>query len=457
MNKAEASIQRGDYAAAQAHLDAAKLWLEGATAKKDTAAALTARYHWLQALVYYYRGDNTAARTELQPALKLLEGKKTDKRLLAEVLNSLGNIEYLDNAMDAAASYYKRCAELAEQFSEHGLAAKAWLNMGIVRMNRGQHSEALFVYNKAARFAEADNDIAMKVLCYRRMCYIYVQIGPLSRAVEYAERIIELLSSVSNQNQVCQALIAVAVVYDYNGEFDRSIQYLNRALEMGAMSDNKLASTNALMKMSQTYWDMGNIDASFEVASKLFADPITPPLARKELAALLTEYYVKAGDLAQAHHYLNWIKETDANCEQAEQSLPYLTFAYLYAAQNDWSRAAQYFERAIEQSKKRRDMYELGFRYFEYGKAILKHEGAIANALLMLKEAAAIFQRIRANHLLAQVNETFANIESSFDLSGLTPTSPAHQQGEQFRRFLLGIMHAQHMVTQIRQQGIHFG
>ncbi len=406
LQRIEASIMHGDLVVGQAELQQAM----AAIAKlEDTIAShslLIGRARWLQGTIYYIKGQLAQAAIEVRATIDLLEGDEAGKPLLAEALNTLGNIEYLQGEMKAALHYYQRGAHLAEQTRNHKLSVKLWTNLGNISVNEGRTYEALFRYNKATQYAELDNNAAALMMCYRMLCYIYVVIGPLAKAMEYARRIVELLPKIESQSQICNALITVGVVNRYHGDLEQAHHYLQEALDIAERSDDKVVRADALAKLGQVYLDGGDYERSYEVAQRLFSDEAAPQMLKREAVAQLLQYYVVRRDFAAAREYVDWIHNFEQQQVRDERERLYLPVAIYLAALDEWEQAAQNFELAIIQSKERGDAYELGRSYLEYARAMTHRKGVNWETVIaLLEQAAAIFHKIGATRNLTAVQE----------------------------------------------------
>ncbi len=411
--RAEASIMHGDLAAAQADMQQATAAIAELEGGQANHALIIARAGWVQGTIYYIKGQAAQAAVEIKAAIALLEGDEAGKPLLAEALNTMGNLDYMRGEMKAAHDYYQHGVRLAEQTRNHQLSVKLWTNLGNISVSEGRVYEALFHYNKATQFAELDNNAAALAMCYRMLCYIYVVIGPLARAMEYANRIVELLPKIENQGQRCNALIAVGVVNRYYGNLEQASSYLLAALEIAERSANEVVRADALAKLGQVYLDGGDYERGYAIAGRLFGDQDAPPVLQKEAAAQLLQFHVSRCDFAAAREYVNWIR----NFEQQAQNEPerlYLPLAIYFAALGDWEQAVQSFELAIEQSKQRGDAYELGRDYFEYARAASRRDGVSHEQLMpLLEQAAAIFRKVGAARNLAMVLEMLQECDAT--------------------------------------------
>lgn len=398
---AERSIQHGDIGAAQEHLDQACAALEG-LAKRQGSELVAARARWLQGVIYYHRAQTDAAAREVHSAVALIEGKEGSKPLLAEAFNTLGNIEYLHGQMSAAQDYYWQALQIAEPSHAAELTVKLWTNLGNISVNEGRSYEALFRYNKAAQYADGENNPALQVMCYRMLAYMYLVIGPFTTAMEYVRRILDLLPQIENHSQLCLALIAVGVVNRYYGDFATAQHYLEAALAIADSSDNQVGRADVLAKLGQLHLDAGDYQACYAVAHKLFTAEATPLIFKKQAAGQLAQCYIAERDFVTAQECVNWILKFER--EEDYNDHLYLPVALYFAAMGDWIKATQNFEAALEQSRKRGDSYELARTYQEYAIALTQRDGEESAATRqMLEQAAACFRKIGAMRALATV------------------------------------------------------
>ncbi len=404
LDRAAASIARGEPGDAAAALEQITSARDRDKTEGAVEPRIRARTHLLQATIYYNHGQTALAADAVQAALALLEGDEEGKSELAEALSIKGNIAYLRNEMNTAQDCYLQAVQLAEQVHATELAIKLWLNLGNLSINQGRTYEALFRYNKVVQHAELNRDPTTLTMCYRTLCYIYLMIGPLSRTVEYAMRIIKLLPQITNQDRACHAMIVVGLVYRYVGNLEQSRGYIQAALEIAEHSADKVAEADALAKLGQVYLDSGDYERAFATAQRLFGDEAAPLILQKEAASQLMQYHVARRDFVAARRYVDWIRKVEREQASHEQEHLYLPLALYFTAVDDWPLAEQLFTQAIAQSKQRGDAYQLGHDYLEYAKAMLRHaEVNHTQAMQMLKQAAAVFRKVGATYNLAAV------------------------------------------------------
>lgn len=440
LEQAQADIKRGEYEIARTQLTAVEAELAITDVGVDETM-LIVRCRWLDALILYYQGMLDQALDKLLPLLAILESEAGDKQMFGEILNTLGNIEYVNGNGGPATRYYQRGLRHVGQVGGE-LAARLWANLGNISTSEGRMHEALFRYNKAAQFAETHGDPTTLMLSYRLLCHVYIHIGPISRGIQYAQRVVELLPQVENQNFVSQALVSVAGVHRCSGDFDLAVEYLSRALSIAHAGNNKIVEAYALARLSWVRQDMGDFAGSYEPAIEVFNEPATPIILKKEAAARLVEYHTSMGEFARARKYIDWLHRFDQQLGREDHERFYRAIAHFYAAQRNWRQAEANFQLAIAQSKHRGDAYDLGRDYHEYARAIAQREGAITPAAQeMLTQAATIFRKIGASHNLALVDKMLKGEEL-----------PPHQQPQQFHCLFLGAMRLQHVFAQVRQQ-----
>jgi tetratricopeptide (TPR) repeat protein len=221
------------------HLAEAKGWIDHALAGAAEGSAGRNRLLMLAAQTSILRGEFTAAERHLDAALELARALGDVERQ-AQALIVSGNCKYAQGDLDEAARLYARSAVLSRRLGNQMGLSGALSNLGGLALERGDLEKAASLLERAlALKRNADDPELTYVLC--ELAWLSVARNELSRATAYAHEALTTASEApkhSGASRVLQTSFALEVVACVEAATAR----VDRAARLLGASENALTA-----------------------------------------------------------------------------------------------------------------------------------------------------------------------------------------------------------------------
>lgn len=412
LDRAEADIAKGQYNQARANLTKADVEMLTISAEQRKQLLLTARAFYLHGLTYYHKGQIDEAKEEMLLARQNLEGQAGGDALLANVLNSLGNVEYYREHPDAAIAYYQSSSEAAMRAGAHSIAAKAIANLGNISTAQGNFDSSLGLYQRALAEATLAADPLRDADIYRLISDVYLKTGPISMAIEYVERSVALRDQFENLSALCRVLSDAGGLYLKCGELDRAATYLDEAYAIAQRTDYRLMQLVNLIYMAELAHRRGDEHAWLNYATHAFNMTSEAIVWRSHAALQLVEYYIGQQDWGHAQGYIRQI-EDNVRIHALDGDRVHLSHAraILHAALDEWDEAAQDFEAAITPLVAAYDLLGAAALQDQYATMLLRRAAFERNPTVHAR-ARAVLEQAVANYRQLGLTERLEPIEA---------------------------------------------
>jgi tetratricopeptide (TPR) repeat protein len=187
------------------------------------------------AAIEYRKGNLAGAGQMLETALRKLKSGT----MMAEVLGSLGVVQWKTGDAAAAAESYARDLEISESEKDLRGISRALNNLGILDWEAGNNALVLEKYSRALSCAEKIKDSRLVAILYSNLGDVHRTMGNPGDAKRYYERCLALAEDLRFHWQIAEAYRGLAEVVP-----DKKRDYLSRALaifeRLGAAGDAKI-------------------------------------------------------------------------------------------------------------------------------------------------------------------------------------------------------------------------
>lgn len=343
LNRAEEEINKGQHREAGREIAKADAAMLAVSQEERDQYLLSAQALWLYASIYYSSSLMNEARTRLLQAQSLLEELPHGQKLLAQVLNKIGNTYYYELAHDQAQPYYERGLELAVQSQTFDVATKASSNIGSINTARNQIDEAKRFYTLSAEYAQLSDPTSL-IDAYSSLLWLYDNHGPFSLALEYADRIIAIRGQVEGLEPRVAGITEVAITYARAAHFDEAEFYLREAYSQAQPSNSRIARIAVEGSLSELLQYRPNPNAWYTQAAKALNDYYYAAPWADASAFFLSCYYVSMGQPSQIRLQLQRL--TANNHVDLEKMSLYIlrSFAMIHAALGQFQEASVYYQ-----------------------------------------------------------------------------------------------------------------
>jgi len=408
LDRAEEEIGHSHYDAARLHMAKADGELLANPPGDSQRDAMRARAYYLQGRIYYHTSLLAEADAELLAARQQLAGLTGQEEMQANVLNLLGNVQYLQGHEQEAKAYYEQSGEVATQGGAHKVAAKVSSNLGHISLSRGEIDQAVYYYERGINEAIAGGDSPTLATIYLALALLYAACGPFSRAYEYTSKALDLREQLKDDGRLLTIICDAGNVYLAAGRLEEAERYLRDAYQITQQTENRMGMDGVLSSLAEMNRQLGRNEAWFNAASRAFNYPAGMVIWRNEAALQLAFYFITHSEWVQARKYITWLRNALGPKANDDHRI-YRAEALLAAAQNRWPEAASNFAAAIERLLAMRELTTLALVRREYAASLVREAasdpagGKLAAAHEQLTEAAAIYQRLGLDQRQAAV------------------------------------------------------
>lgn len=411
LDRADEEIKKGRFEYASLHLAKADGEMLSIPWGSPQRQPLSARAFWLQGMIYYHHGQTVEARAELEHAAQVLQACPDQQQLHANVLITLGNIDYLKNQFGTARQHYEQGSELAIQAAAHAVAARALNNLSLIYMNDGEQEQARALLRRGLEQAELSGDAGAVANAYRLLSASYQNTGPYSLALDYINRAVAMREQVDNQLMVVQVIIQAAAVHLNYGNLDLAEQLLREAYDLSRKVDNKIEQWDTINNLTILSRLRGDDEKWSNYALRTFNNPNGVILWRSHAAYELVLYYLNHNDVEHARSHVHWLKTNAGPGQEVSVDNGYYNraAAALQAAEGNWPVSDHFFHAAMAALTHEQNYFELAQTLEEYA-AMLRRwaeseptSGAGSRARAVLQQAADLYRRLEIPTHLALV------------------------------------------------------
>lgn len=415
LDLARTAAQQSDHVVAAEHLVAADTLIMPLTQAERDRYQLAAQAFYVQALIYYYKGQLGQARHELM----LVEAQlntSPDDTLLANVLTYFGNIAYRTSELDAAIGYYQRSYELAVRTEQPLLAAKATMNLGSIHSSRNDATTAINYYLRGLQQAELTSEPAIRVQAYRVLASFYSFYGPFNLALDYAERSLRMVAELNDPRIQCVVVGDAAGVYLCYGDLERAQLLLLSAYDQARRLGNRQLESDFAYSLAELMHERRD-DANWLHYANIAYLAADDNYAQRANALLqLVSYQFSVGGKSRLNRYVTELDELhqQAGNDVASQALRGRALAA--AAQGAWQDAIPPLDAVVE--GKWLNLYDLAQAHEDYVAVLLPHTDEAQDRAAhldriraLLKRAAALYQQLGIPKRVAAVEAKLAALE----------------------------------------------
>ncbi|MCG9754091.1 tetratricopeptide repeat protein [Shewanella insulae] len=300
--------------------------------------------------------DYQQAITYYQQALGHLKASEdlATQLLLHSIHYQLGDLYRITLQKNAALTHLNQYRELAYQFRDDYLIAKAEATLGRLYGSEDQFAKALQHYTEAIRLAEGLDKPFLNAILSLRLARIYRDLKSWDEALTYAHKAADGFTKIGKDNYLSSAMTVIAMVYGEQERWNQAIDYYLNAQQIDVKRGNLTGQALNLHNLGEAYFN------------------------NKEPERALNNL-IKANGLflqKKSKHYLIYND---------------LLIAQVASQLNDWSMVNAYAAKAFVLAREKK-LPEQMFEALQYKTRALKELGDIDKALAALEELISLSQ-----------------------------------------------------------------
>ncbi|QLE49509.1 tetratricopeptide repeat protein [Nostoc sp. C057] len=337
-------------------------------------------------------GDVDKALKHYQQALNLcpLE-EEADKAL---IYLQLGMLKANKGEVDEAIALYNQSLEIEERIGDVQGKAATLHQLGIIYANKGEVDEAITLLNQSLEIEERIGNVQGKAATLQQLGIIYADKGEVNEAIALYNQSLEIFERIGNVQGKAATLNNLGYIYANKGEVDQAIALFNQSLEITERIGNVQGKAATLNNLGRIYANKGEVDEAIALFNQSLE--ITERIGNVQVKAAtlhqLGILYANKGEVDQAIALYNQsleIKERIGDVQGKAATLHCL--GMIYANKGEVDQAIALYNQALEITQrignvqdKAPTLYKLGILYASKGevdKAI-----ALLNQVLEIDE-----------------------------------------------------------------------
>ncbi|MBI5219602.1 MAG: tetratricopeptide repeat protein [Bacteroidia bacterium] len=297
--------------------------------------------------------------------LKVME-KENNRRSVAAILDSIGNLYRMQSAHEDAVKYYSDAIKVKEELGDKKDVAKILGKEAKVYMEMGQYDKTLESYEKALKISEESNDKTEVANILGNMANIYGYTYRTDDALKAYEKLVAVKSDLGDNKGASDALSNIGDIYLAKQNADKAIENYSKSLKMDVDAKDKKGQAANYNNLGIAFHKKGDYKKSVENHEKALAlfHELNDQVGISKTYNNIGNNYYKMKEFPKAFDYYDKaLKITrDQKDEKGEVSALY-NIGNMYKEQKQFNKALENYNKSIELAKKISYQDALGKNY----------------------------------------------------------------------------------------------
>ncbi len=309
---------------------------------------------------------------------RLLESldESTQPEERSEALYRLGILYSRLERFDESIRYLEQAIQWWAKAEELDRLAEGMAQLGVIRENMGDYSDALTEFGRSFELYEEIGEIGDVATQHRRIGRIYyLRLGRYEKAREQFHAALDLYRELEDANGEAETLFEIGLTYEKMGLFDEADERYQAGMHIGQILESSFLLATGNLYLANTAWFRGNYQDAFQKLTQ--ADKQADAAQDAQLTIMVKNtrglMYWTLNDLEKGLTHLQQAvalaKKADIQTELAS-SLNNL--GLIYRQQGDYVTSLEYFEQAKAIDERLNSRWGLGYDYRNIGMALLK-------------------------------------------------------------------------------------
>ncbi|BAY66012.1 TPR domain protein [Calothrix brevissima NIES-22] len=360
---------------------------------KDSAAVKEVMR--IQGEAYSSTGNYYLELQELQKAQEFIQKGLTIARQSGNLEAERNALSYLAGVYGALGDYTKvteliqRQLEIARILKNPRLESEALLGLASIYNVLGDYEQGIQFAQQALTKAE-EIDIQkipenLQEYVLRRkpdilgtLSLIYTNLGEYDKALEFAQKSLNLVRSLKKPKLEAKALIDIGNVYNTSQDFQKAIEFTQQALKIAREIKNTDLEAEALKKLSAAYTGKGDYQQALDSAQQilLIAEKTQNLNLKIDALDIQRQIYTNQGNYQKTlelfQEALKVVAKLDNN--PYYEWLKLLEMGIFYNSLGDYQKNIEYLQQALSLAKKMQNpqfegttLFILAYSYFGKG------------------------------------------------------------------------------------------
>jgi len=292
---------------------------------------------------------------------------------------------------------------------------------------RGRLDDALTDLEECARLAKSENNEGEYSVVLSEIAKIYITRGDLDRALALYQESLQLLEQLGDKKGKAASLHNMAQVFLTRGDLDRALALYQESLQLKEQLGDKQGKAASLHNMAQVFLTRGDLDRALALYQE--STELSEQLGDKQGKAAslhnMAQVFLKRGDLDRALAlYQESLQLKEQLGDKKGKAASLSNMANVYWEKKEYGQAQHLMEQSIEIRKQVGDLEGIAYDITKLGQ-LCQVRGDRETALARYHEGLAIFEKLGAQPLIAQVKQLIASLEG-----GASPSPTGRGRGE---------------------------
>jgi tetratricopeptide (TPR) repeat protein len=318
-----------------------------------------------------------------------------DRRRLAQVLYSIGNVYRASGHNLSAEQPLAECYTLADQLGDEALTVIPTYNMGMLIMESDPH-RALELFDQTIRLARRYDNMEMEAYALSSRGMVRARLGEASRAMQDLDEALRAVNATTSLMTKSDVDLFASTAFLDLGDTERSLDYSRRGIDEAKAADNIECVCYGFACVGFGHLQAKQLPeaaAAFEESiwrSQYAGAQLIESMSRSGLA--ITHLY--AGLPGASHEAEAAVAETEQAGILSMAAMLRLALAEVYATSGDLDRALAYVNVAADYYR-RTQIYPYLARTLQSAAALYERRGMHAEASAARAEATTVMQAVR--------------------------------------------------------------
>jgi len=260
-------------------------------ARRSTDKRVLAESFNSQARVYSYFGQNEISFAKNLGSLQLVKGVN-DLPKMAKYCREIGKSQLSISNLREAENYFKESIIYSEQIFDNRQIALAYSSLGVVYKERKMYSKAIEFNQKAIDILTTVNDYNGLGEAHNNLGVVYTELLKYDIAAQNFNKALVYYESTNNREQIAEVYHNVGKVFQQQKSYLKALIYLNRSIEIRKLFGSKREIFYTYRILANVYNSIGKTKRSLDYMH-LYLDFIDSNTSSKESAKIaeLSELY----------------------------------------------------------------------------------------------------------------------------------------------------------------------
>lgn len=271
-----------------------------------------------------------SAQNWLERTLAFARGNR-DRFLESTALLNLGTVALLRTHFDEAIDWSQSALGLASALGARDIGQVALGNLGWAYHKLGDDEKALDDFREAAKAASELSDDLYQLRWLATAGYVYLGRSDYAHTEQTYTRALSLAKKIDSKEDIVNALMSLALVYERTGKLTQASQYAEQAISMARADGNRLDELYPMLVEGRVAAKQNDIARAEKIFDEVADDPKSDVSLKWEAEHALAHLYEQAKRPADADREyraaLKTFETARSELKHEESALPFLTNA----------------------------------------------------------------------------------------------------------------------------------